>query len=116
MSARPAILCKLKKGQLIDVQEGFVDTFNWMVDFINNLKCSKDTGLRVDTTISDKPEIKPDNANKAKDGQEVVVHVEYDTATHQFKQYKRKLASSVKFADDKRDDGTTVFTATEIDV
>ena len=114
MSARPAILCKLKKGQLIDVQEGFVDTFNWMVDFINNLKCSKDTGLKLDVTISDKPEIKPDKNAKAKDGQEVVVRVEYDTATHQFKQYKRKLASSVKFADDKETE-STVFTATEVE-
>ena len=116
MSARPATLCKLTKGQLIDTQRGFVDTFNWMVDFINNLKCSNDTGLKLDTTISNKPEIKPDNANNVNAGQEVVVHVEYDAATHQFKQYKRKLASSVKFADDKRDDGTTVFTATEIDI
>ena len=116
MAAKPAQLCKLKKGQLIDVQDGFVDTFNWMVDFISNLKCSKDTGLKLDTTISDKPEIKPANANKTKDGQEVVVHVEYDAATHQFKQYKRKLASTVEFADDKADDGTTVFTATEVDV
>lgn len=116
MAAKPAILCKLKKGQLIDVQDGFVDTFNWMVDFINNLKCSKDTGLTLDTTISDKPEIKPDRNAKVKDGQEVVVRVEYDAATHTFTQYKRKLASSVKFADDKEDDGTTVFVATEVDI
>lgn len=117
MGAKPAQLCKLKKGQMIDAQDGFVDTFNWMVDFINNLKCSQETGLKLDTTISDRPEIKPAEAKaKTKDGQEVVVHVEYDAATHQFKQYKRKLASSVKFADEKQDDGSTVFTATEIDV
>ena len=36
--ARPAILCHLKKGQMIDTQVGFVDTFNWMVDYINNLR------------------------------------------------------------------------------
>ncbi len=113
MAAKPPILCKLKKGQLIDVQEGFVDTFNWMVDYINNLKCSADTGLKLDTTISDKPEIKPDKNAKAKDGQEVVVRVEYDQATHTFKQYKRKLSKFVKFADDKETE-STVFTATPI--
>lgn len=36
--ARPGILCHLKKGQMIDTQVGFVDTFNWMVDYINNLR------------------------------------------------------------------------------
>lgn len=40
--AKPAILCKLEKKKLIDTQEGFVDTFNWMVDYINNLKGDKD--------------------------------------------------------------------------
>lgn len=116
MAAKPAQLCRLKKGQLIDVQEGFVDTFNWMVDFINNLKCDKDTGLKIDTTISDKPVIKLADAGKKKEGQEVVVNVEYDTADHTFRQYKRKLASTVKFADNKQDDGSTVFTATEINI
>ena len=114
MSARPAKLCKLTKGQLIDAQAGFVDTFNWMVDFINHLRCSKDSGLKVDTTISDWPEIKPD-ANNAKAGDEVVTHVDYDAATHAFTQYKRKLASSVKFAD-KKATPSTVFVATEIDI
>lgn len=115
MSAKPATLCKLTKGQLIDTQDGFVDTFNWMVDFIRNLTCDKDTGLKLDTTISDKPVIKLANANKAGDEVEVLTHVEYDAATHQFKQSKRKLAKPVKFADTKADE-STVFTATEIDV
>ena len=35
---RPALLCHLKKGEMIDTQVGFVDTFNWMVDYINNLR------------------------------------------------------------------------------
>ena len=40
--ARPAILCHLQKGKMIDAQVGFVDTFNWMVDYINNLRGDKD--------------------------------------------------------------------------
>ena len=115
MAAKPAILCKLKKGQLIDVQDGFVDTFNWMVDFISNLAFDKDTGLNLDTTISDKPVVKLANANKKGDEVEVLTHVEYDTATHQFKQSKRKLAKPVKFADGKPEE-STVFIATPIDV
>jgi len=39
---RPAILCHLKKGTLIDTNPGFVDTFNWLVDFCNNLQGDKD--------------------------------------------------------------------------
>ena len=36
---RPPILCKLKTGLLIDADDhrGFVDTFNWLGDFCNNL-------------------------------------------------------------------------------
>ena len=39
---RPARLCKLAKGKLIDAQDGFVETFNWMVDYINNLRGDED--------------------------------------------------------------------------
>jgi len=56
MSLRPGTLCKLKKGTIIDAQDGFVDTFNWMVDFINNLK--GDGIITIDTKTSDKPVIK----------------------------------------------------------
>lgn len=59
---RPATLCHLKKDQLIDTQENFVDTFNWMVDFINNLKGDgdddKDKKIKVDKSTSDHPIIK----------------------------------------------------------
>lgn len=61
---RPPNLCHLKKGMLIDSDEnkGFVDTFNWMVDFINNL-CGDgdlDNGkpIHVDRTIDDRPVIR----------------------------------------------------------
>ena len=62
MSVRPETLCKLEKGKLIDSQEGFVDTFNWMVDFINNLRGDGDgdAGKRIslDKSVSDHPVIK----------------------------------------------------------
>lgn len=56
---KPGTLCYLKKDMMIDAQENFVDTFNWMVDYINNLKGEK--GIKVDTTISDHPKIKLDD-------------------------------------------------------
>ena len=38
MANRPATLCELDKGKLIDTQDGFVDTFNFAVRAIDNLK------------------------------------------------------------------------------
>lgn len=64
MSLRPGTLCKLEKGKLIDAQENFVDTFNWMVDFIENLKGDGDAdagkSVRVDRSVSDRPVIRLD--------------------------------------------------------
>lgn len=61
--ARPQVLCKLEKGKVIDAQSGFVDTFNWMVDFINNLigegeEIAGKSDLRVDRTVDDHPVIR----------------------------------------------------------
>lgn len=63
MANRPAVLCKLKKGVILDAQQGFVDTFNWMVDFINNLKGEGEvddgkSDLVVDRSVSDNPVIR----------------------------------------------------------
>jgi len=61
---RPPFLCKLKKGKVIDADDnkGFVDTFNWMVDFINNLRGDGDLdngkSIRLDRTIDDRPVIR----------------------------------------------------------
>lgn len=52
--ARPAILCKLQKGTLIDAQPHFVDTFNWMVDFINNLKGEGEIKPNESTLVVDR--------------------------------------------------------------
>lgn len=59
---RPAILCKLKKDTILDANPGFVDTFNWMVDFINNICGDGDLDrtkpITVDKTIDDRPVIR----------------------------------------------------------
>lgn len=61
---RPAILCHLKKGTLIDANPGFVDTFNWLVDFCNNLQGDKDLNrdkhISVNKTKDDHPVIEFD--------------------------------------------------------
>jgi len=55
--ARPGILCKLKKDESIYNQEGFVDTFNWMVDYINNLKGDTEN-IEVSNPTGSNPEIR----------------------------------------------------------
>ena len=111
MAKKPAILCNLVRGKFVGGQRNFVDTFNWLVSFCSNLR-GKD-GIKIDMTDTEKPVIKPDD--NGKDALEVVVHVEYDAATHTFTQYKRKLAGAVKFAD-KSATASTVFVATPVDV
>lgn len=37
MATKPAQICQLQKGKLVDTQKGFVDTFNWAVQAIANL-------------------------------------------------------------------------------
>lgn len=41
MAVKPESVCVLEKGKLIDVQEGFVDTFNWLVSFCSNIDGEK---------------------------------------------------------------------------
>ena len=55
--ARPRPLCYLKKDTLIGANEGFVDTFNWMVDFINNLR-GDDSYIELENPTGDNPKIK----------------------------------------------------------
>ena len=61
---RPPILCHLKKGLLLDADDhrGFVDTFNWLVDFCNNLCGEGDLdstkSIRLDRRIDDRPVIR----------------------------------------------------------
>lgn len=58
MANKPASLCELEKGKLIDTQQGFVDTFNFAVNAINNLEGGKN--CEVDWTIPDHPVINVD--------------------------------------------------------
>ena len=61
---RPAFLCKLQKGTLIDANPGFVDTFNWLVDFVNNLcgdgDLDKSKAVTLDRSKDDHPVIRLD--------------------------------------------------------
>ena len=60
MSVRPMVLCKLEKGKLIDTQENFVDTFNWMVDYINNLR-GDDSNIELTNPTTENPVIRLKN-------------------------------------------------------
>lgn len=116
MAKKPAIPCTLRRGKFLGGQKGFVDTFNWLVSFCSNFSFDRSTGMKLDMSNSEKPVVKTDSGKGASyDAVEVVVRVEYDTATHTFTQYKRKLAAPVKFAD-KTERAETVFVATEIDI
>ena len=55
--ARPALLCHLQKGKMIDTQEGFVDTFNWMVDYINNLRGDGDN-IDIENPVGTNPVVR----------------------------------------------------------
>lgn len=60
--ARPATLCRLKKGTFIDDNLGFVETFNYLVDFIDNLKGDGDLDVgrpvKLDRSKDDRPVIR----------------------------------------------------------
>lgn len=61
MADKPAQICQLQKGQLIDTQQGFVDTFNWAVSSIANLSGGQNAEVKwelpdhptIDVTVSD---------------------------------------------------------------
>lgn len=55
MAIKPGVLCTLRKDKLIDTQNGFVDTFNWVVSAVNNLKGGEN--CEVNWTAPDTPQI-----------------------------------------------------------
>lgn len=55
MANKPAALCKLESGKLIDTQANFVDTFNWLVAAVNNIEGG--TNCQVEWTAPDTPTI-----------------------------------------------------------
>lgn len=113
MAKKPPILCNLEKNKFVGGQRHFVDTFNWLVSFCSNFKFDKSTGMKLDMSDSEKPVVTIDGGKAKSGGDEVVVEVKYDRETHTLTQYKRKLAKSVKFADDGPK-ASTVFVATPI--
>lgn len=58
MAGKPNILRKLDKGKAIDTQIGFVDTFNWLVDFVGNLRGAG--RVRIDGAALGRPVISID--------------------------------------------------------
>lgn len=55
MANKPGVLCTLQKDKLIDTQQGFVDTFNWLVAAVNNLKGGQN--CEVNWPAPDTPQI-----------------------------------------------------------
>ena len=55
MATKPAKLCQLQKGIMVDSQQGFVDTFNWAVNAIANLTGGQN--CEVTWPVDDKPTI-----------------------------------------------------------
>ena len=66
MPGKPNILRKLDKGKAIDTQIGFVDTFNWLVDFVGNLRGAG--RVRIDGAALGRPVISLDGDNAASPG------------------------------------------------
>ena len=93
MANRPGSLCHLEKKKLIDTQKNFVDTFNWLVASVKNLRAGR--GLKLTWTADDTPEFsaKGDTLGGGGGGGGACA---YDTATREFTQ-----------------DGTVIFTAVE---
>ena len=79
---KPAILCKLTKGTIIDANPGFVETFNWLVDFCNNLQGDGDRNkarkITLDKSDPDHPVVRFNGAASAVAADQfVVVDVEW---------------------------------------
>ena len=53
MADKPAQICQLEADKLIDVQRGFVSTFNWLASALSHLKGGEH--CEIDWTIPDHP-------------------------------------------------------------
>lgn len=130
MSAKPGNVCKLVKGKLIDAQAGFVDTFNWLVDFASNMRGESpiqvvggDSGapvvkykakdVKVDEDGETTEEVDPytptpgpvenlDEEEETGTDKQVVRHLTYNPSTHQL---------VVTYGDNRQE---VVFTATPV--
>ena len=54
MGDKPQILAEFKQGKLLGTVEHFVDTMNWLVPFVGNLKGDEE-GLYIKNPASDHP-------------------------------------------------------------
>lgn len=75
MADRPAQLCELQKDKFIGGQVGFVDTFNWAVRAIDNLKGGKN--CNIDWTVPDRPVINVD-VSEEEEEQGIEISAVYD--------------------------------------
>ena len=53
MASKPSKICKLQKGKILDAQRGFVDTFNWMADLLDQL--TKGTAVVKEVELCTEP-------------------------------------------------------------
>lgn len=53
MFGKPGAPCHLTVGKLIETHKGLAATWNWLVEFVANLK--GEDGVEIDTTIPDHP-------------------------------------------------------------
>ena len=121
--AAPIAAQKLRHGKALckAVFGGFVDTFNWLVDFCSSLKGDRDANpagdgrITVDRSDPSAPVIRCTGCKGGSDSVEVVVNVEYDTTTHVFKQFKRTISGiTLEPATEEQTAGGTVFTTTPL--
>lgn len=110
---RPARLCKLAKGKVIDAQDGFVETFNWMVDFINNL-CGDGEKIELTNPTGTNPVVRFKGGNdKAQTNPGIKVYAYGDTVYDGITEMEFSQTSndSVHFAVAKNGDHTAIVTA-----
>lgn len=81
--AKPAVLAQLEKNKLIDVQENFVDTFNWIKDWINNIEVRDP--LELDLTNDTKPILKSNTKIQCIDKQGNITETKSPIKTLTFK-------------------------------
>ena len=106
--AKPIAVQKLKHGKALCGKTfgGFVDTFNWLVDFCQSLKGDNDANqgngtITVDRADPSAPVIRGTNVQGGGGGDEeitVVVGMRYDMSEHKFIAVTRKILAKYSSA------------------
>lgn len=76
MADRPAQICQLEKGKLIDTQQGFADTFNWVAQSVANLQGGQN--CEVSWTLPDHPTIDVNVGDEGEGGGGGITNAVYD--------------------------------------